>query len=195
MRRVSFVDMVELKELNLNQNSLTKFDQSWFENLSKLVNEVDINGNRLSNEFLNNASGLGLEKNTLVNSNGDIFQGLRNLRQLVLADNKIGSIEAKSFLPLTNLLKLDLSRNTLTEINAGMFQGLHKLQTLDVSQNKISVIQPKSFDELEKLKKLNLENNSLSKFDQSVLANLRELKEFNLNGNRLPDQYTIRIFC
>ncbi len=65
----------------------------------------------------------GRELSVRLNSTGQMFQGIPNLRQLSLTNNNIRVIQPMSFSQLANMLLLDLSQNKIQVVQPGAFAG------------------------------------------------------------------------
>jgi Leucine-rich repeat (LRR) protein len=128
-------------------------------------------------------------KSRLSESNIDYFIEIsldfRNLKILYLSDNKITTIEEKTFENLHSLEVLWLSHNELTEINVESFIGLNGLKELNLFNNKIKSIQDKSFEYLLNLEILWLKKNNLKEINTFTFYGLKNLKEINLALNSI----------
>ncbi|CAF1032808.1 unnamed protein product, partial [Brachionus calyciflorus] len=67
----------------------------------------------------------------------DLFNGLKNLKELVFKNNSIGSIESNSFSNLSNLEILDLESNDLELLTKSCFKGLENLKILNLEGNQL----------------------------------------------------------
>ncbi|XP_035677591.1 uncharacterized protein LOC118416557 [Branchiostoma floridae] len=133
------------------------------------------------------------------------FQGLRSLRflslagnrllfvpknmpqsltHLVLDDNKIDFLPPKCFQGLHKLQLLSLNNNSLPDhgIHSGSYAGLHKLTRLYLSNNSLKSVPyglPKTLEDL------NLDRNSISILDRSKLKSLENLLKLSLAWNNV----------
>jgi len=72
--------------------------------------------------------------------NGDLFNGLNNLRELSLAKNQINVVDETAFSSITHLETIDLSQNRLDEnsIAKQAFSRLNDLRNLKIFGNPIA---------------------------------------------------------
>ena len=103
-----------------------------------------------------NLSGQGIKSL----SSGD-FNGLSNLEDLYLDNNRLSSLPADVFAGLSNLQNLDLHSNNLSSLPANIFAGLSNLQNLDLYSNNLSSLPANVFAGLSNLQELYLQGNSL----------------------------------
>ena len=82
---------------------------------------------------------------------GNIFNNLEYLEDLLLSGNEIESIEPCAFNRLKNLRRLDLHNVKLRHLNENTFFGLDKLKKLDLNHNTIKSIDPYAFNDLKNL--------------------------------------------
>ncbi|XP_053409032.1 toll-like receptor 4 [Mercenaria mercenaria] len=145
-----------LLSLNLAWNSCDNLSHDVFDQMTSLI---QLN---LTRNFI--------ERFLREDTEGRIFKYLKNLRSLVLIDNKITSLPRKLFQGLTSLSVLDLSYNFLTQINVE-FGHTSPLRFLDLSNNLLNNIGSniiEKFDYDRKMKfyspycYLDLSNNNLS---------------------------------
>lgn len=145
-----------LLRLNLAWNSCDNLSVDVFDEMTSLI-ELNLTRNFIE-RFLRE------------DTEGRIFQNMKGLWYLLLADNKIRYIPPKLFQGLESLKGLDLSYNFLTQIDIE-FSPKCTVQYLDLSNNLLNKIGPKitrKFDDETKSKKvyenyyLDLSNNKLS---------------------------------
>lgn len=80
---------------------------------------------------------LDLTGNYLIQLQEDSFSNLQNLRQLYLGENRIATIQPRSFTN-SSVVILVLNSNRLRELREGMFDGLSKLQQLALKDNQVN---------------------------------------------------------
>ena len=97
---------------------------------------------------------LWLSHNELTEINVESFIGLNGLKELNLFNNKIKSIQDKSFEYLLNLEILWLKKNNLKEINTFTFYGLKNLKEINLALNSIVFIQEDCFYYITNLQRL-----------------------------------------
>ncbi|XP_071138773.1 leucine-rich repeat and immunoglobulin-like domain-containing nogo receptor-interacting protein 3 [Mytilus edulis] len=107
----SFIDLLELKSLNVLQNKLMHIVNGMFSDISSLqVLNLDYNHMTAIEEYA--------------------FSGLNNLTELYLSGNKLTIIASTGFLDLHSLQILDLSYNKLSSLSPGLFDQLESLVEL-----------------------------------------------------------------
>ena len=74
------------------------------------------------------------------------FDGLRNLKVLILRANHIVDVNGASFLSTPNLVIIDFTGNRLQKIHPGTFAKLSKVYFLSLSNNNITTIEPGAFE-------------------------------------------------
>jgi len=111
------LNLLALKELDLESNSIECINKNTFQNL-------------------NNLQILNLSKNKISELEANIFYGLFQLKDLNLSLNpKLNRINENSFSYLINLEKLNLEGCDLFEINAKMFYGTSNNNDLAASED------------------------------------------------------------
>lgn len=190
-----FEYLENLEELNVFRSSIPFFKKTFkgLTNLKSLVGGMDRGTNMELScwcesvfEYLINLNSLKLTGwNFVFKNDSNIFNGLENLRTLVLSNNKIGQLHSRLFAKLKNLEKLDLSQNKIKSINFDTFFGLSNLKTLDLSQNTIDEIQNKSFEMLGILEILDLSRNMLSTVTRTQFQGLNKIKHLLLDKNKI----------
>lgn len=111
--------MENLKELNLNSNSITSLEENAFNGLGRL--EVLI----LSSNRLNSLENL-------------IFTYLGQLKEIDLSSNYLSSVHADTFGNLGLLERLDLSNNQIREIDPNAFIGSCNIKDVVLDSNPIA---------------------------------------------------------
>lgn len=109
----------------------------------------------------------------------DFFKDLKNLKYVILEDNKIKTLSS-SIGALDHLKILSLKSNKLKEIPSTV-ENLSSLSFLDLSYNYLEKL-PKSLFNLENIKLINLNNNKLKKLTGKLGPSLETLM---IRGNPL----------
>ncbi|CAL4067119.1 unnamed protein product, partial [Meganyctiphanes norvegica] len=184
----TFLDIPNLKVLNLAKNEITHVETGTF-------------------ETNHNIEAIRLDANKLVNIHG-LFEKLPNLKWLNVSDNNI-EIFDYHFIPVS-LKWLDLHKNKISKLGNYMERHDLNLQTLDASfnklsyvnqiqipdsaeivflnDNKLSRVEPFTFFKKMNLTRVDLFANDLTKMDMSALRLEpvpadRDLPKFYLGGN------------
>ena len=164
--------------------SCIHYEINYFEKLSETVNS--------SLKILKLISYIPLVKiDAKINKRA--FNGLINLTELDLSNNKIKFINGNSFNCLSKLKKLNLSSNELTEIEENVFNGLTNLEELILTDNyKIklnqSIFKTEIVNSLKNLKTLvinsskNFGHNDIlvREIDDDTFIHLSSLENLNL---------------
>jgi len=111
----------------------------------------------------------------------DGVQTLLGLVTLDISYNRLGKMEAKYLMPLTNLTKLYIAENKLAEIDTDALRPLTKLEVLDLGGNNLRKIQ--GLDTLVNLKEMWLGKNKIVKIEG--LDNLKSLVKLSIQSNRI----------
>ncbi|XP_025208632.1 leucine-rich repeats and immunoglobulin-like domains protein 3 isoform X2 [Melanaphis sacchari] len=135
----------ELEELDLSYNKLQYIEKSNLENLRKLQ-KLHLNNNRLSfieEGSFNNTPMLQILQmdhnylSWLIEDAKETFIGLRNLKKLSLANNKILFIKKEAFSGLDNLDELNLLQNNVLEIQDEAFKYMPNLEYLYLNSSSL----------------------------------------------------------
>ena len=168
-----FSEFPRLEDLDLSDNLLGHFQNSYFDGLS-LLKSLDLSGNELTE----------LEDGALAH--------LPQLQHLNLRGNKLRRIKDSYFDkpsdPVTGhpLKTLDLSHNELRELGDGWNLYLYHLESLQLNNNQLEAIDSDSFAYFEELKRLNLAHNSIEAVGPYVFAGKApKLTHLNLSSNRI----------
>ena len=114
------------------------------------------------------------------------FRGLSQLRELDVNHSTLTALQPGVFDGLPNLRKLMLSGNNgLTALQPELFKGLPNLRTLNLLGNSLNKLQPGQFDELPQLRYLYLNANGLETLQPGIFEGLAELNGLELSGNKL----------
>ncbi|CAH8498302.1 unnamed protein product [Schistosoma turkestanicum] len=128
---------------------------------------------------------LNMNHNELVSLPQNAFVNYKNLRKIVLDNNRISFIHPQAFNNLRELSSLYMSSNELGLLPSNLFSQLSNLKILYLHRNKISCIQRGSFAGLEHLQILHLSNNRIQTFPRNSFEDLRRLKYLYLVHNPL----------
>lgn len=111
---------------------------------------------------------------------------LSNLRQLVLSNASLSTLEEMSFYGLSSLSFLDLSKNKLSSLPNGLFLScIHSLEVLDLSHNIISNVAKSYFSSVSSLQVLDLGFNMIETIDNNAFENLNMLTNLKLTENSI----------
>ena len=163
----TFRHAINLKQLMLNNNNLTKISDGIFRNLNKLLL-------------------LRLGSNKIEQIDEDVFSDSSNLIQLNLEGNPLGSIPNNLFRPLKNLSILDLSKCQISSLDRRLFEHNIQLTELSLRDNSLTELPAGIFSYNTKLLKIYLQgNHNLSSIGENVFASLKLLEELDLRNCHL----------
>ncbi|XP_012257101.2 peroxidasin [Athalia rosae] len=113
------------------------------------------------------------------------FDGLDELRTLLLNDNQIKYLESGAFAGLKNLRVLYLYQNRIKRIAPGTFAGLPNLEQLYLHDNYLKDIEVGTFSDLSSLERLFLQNNKLERLPADAFRNVGPMTRLRLDSNAL----------
>ena len=211
---VSFMEILNLEDLELSVNKYDLRKKNIFENFSKLkklairgFSNVDERHFRnfphleflytlcceytdsIENTFskLNKLTSLNLSNNKLENLDSNIFNHLNNLETLTIRYNPIKKLNSNLFKSFLKLEKIDLSHCSITCIHVNAFQGLFSLKRLNLKGNKLVDIKEETFKDVKGLQSLNLNKNPLKKLESNLFRGLIKLKTLRLRDCMLSE--------
>jgi len=126
-----------------------------------------------------------LRQNKLEKISSKAFKGLESLETLDLEYNEIREIDENAFSDLVRLKQLKLKSNYLVRIKSHSFSGLQNLGQLSLEINVIELIDSNAFKELSRLKFLSVQSNNLTMITADMFEGLTNLKELNLSFNQI----------
>ncbi|XP_038061577.1 leucine-rich repeat-containing G-protein coupled receptor 4-like isoform X2 [Patiria miniata] len=142
-----------------------------------------------SPEFSRSAPGitskLEIGLKNLENIESGFFEGLTNLKNLMVASSKVTNLESGAFRSLEKLQYLKLHNNSLTRLQSDIFADVPNLVELELSYNKLAELDRDAFQKQTKLEKLNLEENQLTSLPSGLFRNLHHLQYLYLDHNNL----------
>lgn len=131
-----------------------------------------------------NTHTLRLQSNLLAELDTAVLNGLPNLTDLDLSQNRfsrVRTITQSSSLP--SLLSLHLEENHLSHLPEASFSSVPTLQELFLSHNNLHSIAPGAFTGLDSLLRLHINNNRLKTVDPRWFRALPRLEVLMLGGN------------
>uniref|UniRef100_T1J3Q9 LRRCT domain-containing protein n=1 Tax=Strigamia maritima TaxID=126957 RepID=T1J3Q9_STRMM len=187
----SFEKLHNLNVLNLSSNFIRSINQTAFGGLNRLETLLLANNHISQIDYdqslsdLDSLQLLDLSNNLLTQI--PTLSTAANLSLLLLASNRIRSIQPDSLLHLTTLNFVDLSRNHLLDISSASatFGRLVNLQEIHLDVNLVRKVDENTFDGLDNLQVLSLDDNMLLAVPTSGLSNLKSLRVLTINHNRI----------
>ncbi|KAJ8377685.1 hypothetical protein AAFF_G00254660 [Aldrovandia affinis] len=126
---------------------------------------------------------LRLQSNLLSGLEQSELQGLANLTELDLSQNRFGSARHLRVTGLPSLLSLHLEENQLRQLPDSAFHGLPGLQELYLNHNRLRDISPGAFEGLGSLLRLHLNSNRLAAIDRRWFQAVPRLEVLMIGGN------------
>ena len=158
---------VDTRLLNLSHNSIEYIRGEEFENTTQLVH-------------------LNIAKNLLLNISSNAFVYLKNLHFLDLSYNALEYLRKNTFNGLCNLKVLLLFGNKkLKFLEAGVFNGLDSLPLLEINSLSLDSIVGETFVGLKSLTYLNLSINNIKSIKNDGLKGMSHLKVLDISTNNI----------
>lgn len=183
-----FVNMTNLKVLNLSYNRINGIFNDTFNGLTNLVilglkNATIFYLSNSSFVALQNLKFLNLENNPLSNTlTKETFKGLENLKVLLLSGCSLSTLNSP-FIYLKSLEHLGLERNNLHSLSPELFLSLINLKSVDISRNFLSPWQQPIFSENKNLRKLLASHNKFTYLTGMMLNDFFDLVDLDLAEN------------
>ncbi|KAF5306360.1 hypothetical protein FQR65_LT07384 [Abscondita terminalis] len=160
-----FQKIIHTKKLNISRNQLTEIAEAALENARDLQT-IDA-----SNNFLVKLP--------------DSIYGMKHLRVLDLANNRLQYVNPSTLNSLSSLLELRMSQNLAQEMKTGAFDNLPLLRILYLDNNELETIENHAINSLPSLKIVKLNKNRLKDIPDFAFHNLPTLQIMELQENRL----------
>ncbi|XP_067641986.1 uncharacterized protein [Eurosta solidaginis] len=189
-----FMDELPLTHLNLRNTSLRKIELHTFQSLQNL-NELNIEDNQLNPADIQKLDVPSLRSLYLSNNDfsqarvggimAGMFDKMRSLQLLTMANCSLESIPDEIFTKNTNLVKLDLCDNRLSVMNRNIFNGLNVFKELKLCNNHLSEFPHIALYNLSTLEMLDISRNQLTSIDFFKLSGTLNLRQLNLHDNKI----------
>uniref|UniRef100_F6QKQ3 Ig-like domain-containing protein n=1 Tax=Ciona intestinalis TaxID=7719 RepID=F6QKQ3_CIOIN len=189
IRSNTFINQRNLTELYLHKNNITTVNEHAFAGLVSLETLSDLSRNRI-----NHIKGLAfngmcqlrtllLHGNRISNLKDASFYSLKALTTLRMDDNRIRSVDMGWLYDLKSLEKLSLSRNKVNSISSGAWKLCKEIRHLNLSHNDLTTIISKQFESLTVMQTLDLSRNAIVAMEKEAFYGLRKLKKLVLSRN------------
>ena len=109
----------------------------------------------------------------------------RNVRKLILSNNKFNKLQRRQFEDFNKLVYLDISDCFIEYLSEETFDGLHELETLLLTDNLIENLNTTNFIGVPKLRFLDLTSNHIKDIQECTFSELINLRNLSLGGNHL----------
>lgn len=188
-------DFTELIHLDLQGNKISSLTRGFLKYCS-ILRRLNLTKNRISNTTLNtrpfieskSLMELDLSFNKLSGIlSYDNFQGLENLKVLILEANDIRGFDKKTFESMPKLNHLRLTENRQLKVLGTYIQPLKNLHSLELQFCSLKKIQPLAFNQSKELGTLDLSKNKLEDVPVKDLMYLSNLTLLKLNKNKFTE--------
>lgn len=148
----------------------------------ELLDLTNCNLKHIPEGLPNTINDLRLSENQIGEVRQNDFNTTKQIRLLVLNNNKIEKIHPKALSGLLQLYDLYLGKNKLTRVPYGLPKSIHGIYA---NFNNITAIIEGSFSYQSHLEFLFLRNNNIKKIDQTAFQGLRNLRSLDLSRNQV----------
>uniref|UniRef100_A0A3B3DVD4 Leucine-rich repeat and fibronectin type-III domain-containing protein 3 n=1 Tax=Oryzias melastigma TaxID=30732 RepID=A0A3B3DVD4_ORYME len=167
---------------------------SWSKPVLFRLLAVGVLGTNVSTEEIH----LTLSRNTISQIRPYTFADLQELHALHMDANRLTVLDDSHFQGLVNLRHLILANNQLHSISEGAFQDfLETLEDLDLSYNNLVDIPWDTIALLVSVNTLSLDHNLIESVPEGIFSNLHKLARLDMTSNKLkkipPDPLFLRI--
>ncbi|XP_069760168.1 leucine-rich repeat-containing G-protein coupled receptor 5-like [Narcine bancroftii] len=183
--------------LDLSMNNITELPQRGLNNIH-FLEELRLAGNGLTDipmgafDGLYNLKILMLQNNQLRKVPEEALQNLQSLQSLRLDANHISVVPPNCFNGLVSLRHLWLDDNALTDVPVKALSNLPCLQAMTLALNRITHIPDYAFRKLSSLVVLHLHNNQIHSLGKKCFDGLHSLETLDLNYNNL-DEFPVAV--
>lgn len=129
--------------------------------------------------------GLEVRKSSLKRIQAFVLSTAPNLRDIIIVDNHIPTLEHGAFEGLENLQHLLLISNHIENIESGAFFGLEQLKTLWLTHNRFTELPPSTFGSMINVRKLFITHSYLARIDSQMFRNCTQLQQLILTDNKI----------
>lgn len=185
---------LRIRDLHLDFNFIQSLPRALFGGLS--CQRLSLSNNRIASAFISEQAFEGpieedlmaLDLNyNLIDSYPNAIKSLRNIRQILLRNNRLKNIDENAFVNCSHSLEvLDLSRNLISEIPSIALRVTKSLVRLTLYGNAISKVEDNHLEEwAQSLMSLSLSKNSIRYISRDAFRYAKNLRELRLSGNDL----------
>ncbi|CAG2103122.1 unnamed protein product [Medioppia subpectinata] len=185
---------VRIMDLHLDFNFIQSLPSGLFGHMS--CERLSLSNNRIASQFISEQAfdgplihelkALDLNYN-LIDSFPNALKSLQNIRQLLLKNNRINSLDDNSFANCSHSLEvLDLSRNLMRSVPAGALAATKRLLRLSLYDNLITRVDDNDLGVwAQTLLSLSLSKNAIKYISGDAFRHAKNLRELRLGGNRI----------
>lgn len=176
-------NLINLRELNLNNNGIQTLDTYALRHYSKLQ-QLDLDKNNLTEipigffDFSLSIKIVNLAGNLLTRIDSFTFKPLLQLIDLNLSQNRISYIDPYSFSTMARLEILRLNGNQISTLDSMVFYNLAHLEYLNLSENTLNneTIENNIFQQNVNLLNLDISHNAITTLPMNIISELRPLE-------------------
>jgi hypothetical protein len=107
------------------------------------------------------------------------------LREVRIANNRMGRLFVSPFISATAIEHLVLENNEIADLGPNPFVGLSRLHTLSLANNQIQNITARLMRPLGALRNFDASNNAIEEVDGRLFVNSPQVEIVNLSGNSI----------
>ncbi|GFO25043.1 leucine-rich repeat and immunoglobulin-like domain-containing nogo receptor-interacting protein 2 [Plakobranchus ocellatus] len=187
----AFIQLPELKSLDLSQNKIGRLETGSLEGLDNLLS-LNLSHNQLSDlgmalTDLEKLTSLDLSINSLKIIPEGTFTNLSSLTYLKLDGNPVRVLHARSFSGLSSLRELSMRDCSLKELDGEMFAFLPRLVILNLGHNRLHTYPPAiAFSGLQFLQAIYYDHNDIAVLEAESFSGLK-LDVIDLSFNRIRE--------
>lgn len=195
----SFVDLPDLRFLELKHNMIREIEPGAFRNLPSLmlINVARNHLRRIENGTFNGLPmrGLILTRNQIEDIEDGALDDLPNLVLLDLSHNRLTTISSEWFKNCPKLLDINMEDNHITQVAEMVFKNLiidesqyyysNRYPTINLSNNRITTLLPNAFSGLEEIFMLRLDKNQLNHIHPTAFEDIYKIHHLNFSVNQI----------
>ncbi|CAG2160447.1 unnamed protein product [Oppiella nova] len=183
-----------IRDLHLDFNFIQSIPSGLFAHIS--CDRLSLSNNRIASQFVSNEAFDGPLVQTLkaidlnynlIDSYPNALKNLKNIRQILLKNNRIKQLDANAFINCSHSLEvLDVSRNLVSEIPSAALSATKSLIRLSLYDNLITRVDDNDLGVwAQTLLSLSLSKNSIKYISGEAFRHAKNLRELRLGGNNI----------
>lgn len=163
----SFKGLGSLKELDLSYNQIRCIEDYALASTLPNLTFLDLSENDLSDKSINNFT----------------FVDMRNLKSLLLSNNKLTYLKSSYFKDLDQLIVFSVYQNELARFDLDLFMKFPHISIVDLANNCITSEHFGHFPDT--LTEFRMDRNMIDRIEQKDMKNLSNLKTLWLDSNKI----------
>lgn len=135
--------------------------------------------------YLQRLRSINIKYGNIAEVGQNAFANLTYIKEVVLSQNQIETLQPNAFLHLPNVTTINLEENMIIEIPTDVFVDVPRLQKLVFTKNNISSIKDGAFQHTFNLLELDLNKNDIFHLNRRTFDGLANLRKLDLRKNRI----------